>query len=299
MLLAVIFKNPLSEWIYSRNIPLLTYSSAGRMWYGVNLAAAVLLVMGLEQWTERKIKWGIIAAIGILGIITGVVAIWAGQGFGNVIARNLVIPVGMAAVLTGLTRLENRWAVLIIAILLMLDLGRYYRKYNPIVPPGLVFPETKMTRFLRDQPGRFKIAKPKSEILPSNTWMYYRLESIEGYDPMQPLEYARLMNTVSGHPLTNKPTRYSELENFVPEKLSEMGVKFLVTAKYKWRDELEKAKWKLVFDDPEGQVWENPQAKMIKEVTNYWPEGLSEGAIITAMALGVLIATGRKDSAVI
>lgn len=99
-------------------------------------------------------------------------------------------------------------------ILITFDLGRYFLKFNPFVPQKIIFPEVPALNFLQKQPGVFRIGREHAEVLPPNTWMGYKLQSLEGYDPLYLNRYGKFIHYLNGGDIrTGNSARYAELSS--------------------------------------------------------------------------------------
>lgn len=273
------YKNPLTVWIYSFKVPLLTYSNASRILFLTSLSAGILAAFSMEQLQpEKKSTRRFIYSCAALLVIVLALMGWAGLIGSRVdprwliSARNLIIPAGILFLCVILLwKVKNRFLVgLIIVTLLYLDLGRYFLKYNPFVSVSLVFPTTQVIDFLQKQPQPFRIARVDPEALPPNTWTAYGIESVEGYDPMVTGNYARFMNLANGKLYQDGVNRYVETRLFPSKFLDTLNVKYVLAVK---RDEkgstggsiinqqLLSYGYKVAFEDKSTVVLENPFVK--------------------------------------
>jgi hypothetical protein len=78
------------------------------------------------------------------------------------------------------------WGVLRVAALAVacLDLYAFARGFNPSAPPERIFPPTRVTDWLAQQPGPFRIWCVDKGALPAETAGLYGLEDVRGYDAM-------------------------------------------------------------------------------------------------------------------
>jgi len=131
-----------------------------------------------------------------------------------------------------LIKLPKKIVIFLISFLLILDLYRFFSKHNPFVISSLVFPKTNAIEFLQNQEKPFRITTTSNTLLPPNSWDYYKLESIEGYNPLRLLSYNQYFNLLNNNPYFSKPSRFSELENDPNSKyLDALNVKYIVSLK--------------------------------------------------------------------
>ncbi len=281
------FNNPISHFIYSLPIPILTNSSASRIFFLTSLSGAVLLAFSTQFYIlDKKFELflkrsnlALFSGLMILGIILALIIYWAKSYFPaetlghlKISLRNLAIPLlilGAFAVI--LKFFKRREIVVLIAVfILFLDLGRYFLKHNPFVDQALIYPKTPVIDFLQNQPGYFRIARADSEIMPPNTWMAYGLSSVEGYDPLSIERYSRFVNRANGGSFGAGISRYIEVKNYPSSFWDVLNTKYFLAVK---RDregrvkgdflnkKLEVSGFKKVFEDKNSVVLENPKVK--------------------------------------
>lgn len=281
------FDNILTRLIYSLPLPFITYSSAARIFFLTSFSGAILAALALENLKDqkfslflRRINFYFLGAL--IGIFLGFICLiyFAGQQSltqevvnYKVTIKNLILPIGISLVSLILIIVLRKkpkvivYSVLIILAISFIDLSRYFYKYNPFFASNLIFPSTPAIEYLQNQKGLFRIARLDSEILPPNTWTFYKLQSIEGYDPLISENYARLFNLVKSENYQSTLSRYREIDDFNPKYLNALNVKYLLSVKRDERNnvkggnynpELEKYGYKIVFEDGNSVISENP-----------------------------------------
>ncbi len=276
-----------TRFIYSQPLPLLTYSSASRIFFITSLSAGVLSGFGLHKLKEEQFRYyigrfaGVILAV-ITGIIVGIITIkFMTNGYKDdtevilllknlmVSIKNLVLPVGLLVTLFILTKFKNKVVIYLLIGLMFFDLSRYFLKHNPFVPSHLLFPKTDVTDFLQQQQQPFRIARTDLEAFPPNTWTAYGLESIEGYDPLALESYGRYFNKVNDRGFNSGIDRFMELNYYPSNFLDALNVKYLIAVK---RDEkgvipgellnyrLKDTDYQKIYEYKTVAVLENPHA---------------------------------------
>lgn len=288
--LILAIESPLTLWFYSQPLPLLTYSSASRIFFILSFAAGILVSLGITKFQEDKqfAKWtgrtGLILLAILSGILTGFLAViltvkdysYTSSDLVQMVAnfkvslKNSAVPV-LILLFLYITSLFSRkklviWVVVFVAFF---DLGRYFWKHTPFVPSNIVFPETPITQYLENQKGLFRVARADHDIFPPNTWLAYRLQSVEGYDPLSLESYGRYFNKVNGSPFSSSVGRFDELSNYPTPYLDALNVKYFMAVK---RDEngvipgdylsykLRSLEYKVLIDDRNSVILENPNA---------------------------------------
>ncbi len=247
--LLLAFDNPLSHYLYSFKIPLLTQSYASRLLFLTTFCSAILAAFSADQIIKnhdqpRFIKtliWvlsglcGIIIAFALLRfyifphLIAAIPPLIFDQFFKDdpfwkltnytILLKNITLPLVMilgaiifyyfTRLLRKITSLQNIFMYFII-IMIMLDLSRYFLKYTPFVSADTVYPVTPAIQYLQQQPGLFRVGREHAEVLPPNTWSAYGLSSIEGYDPLYLKDYGQFMHFLNTGNLDGDSSRYAE-----------------------------------------------------------------------------------------
>jgi len=261
------YRNPLSTFIFSLKIPLLTYSSASRIFYLTNFLTAILITFSLFSLKDKGFIKKVSLSFLFFIAITLISIFLVDQQHQLISLRNSVIPLGIlsSCLFFSFLKIKPKYLIFIFLLLYSFDMGRYFRKYNPLVSSHLVFPTTPVIDYLTNQPGTFRIAREKSALLPPNTWSYYNLESIEGYDPLRLLNYNRFFHLVDNEGYFNKAGRYSEIEDANPRFLDLLNVKYFLNIKPEEEgkkeiiiDRLRQHDYQTVFEDKSVEILENP-----------------------------------------
>ena len=264
LLLAI--ENPLSKLIFSLPLPLLTYSSASRLLFLTVLSSAILVSISFEKLNSSKFRHYLSIISLILIFATLLFIFFVPSQFRVIALRNSVLPIAMLVSLLVILKinLKTHIMVFILLALFSFDLGRYFRKYNPQVSNHLVFPTTPIIDFLKNQSGVFRVVRQRGPLLPPNTWAYYGLNSIEGYDPLRLLNYNRYFHLLENQPYLNKSSRYSELEDANPKFLDASNIKYFVALTKEERpnrpvvEKLLNHGYKKVFQSGSVEILENP-----------------------------------------
>lgn len=295
LVLVLAIDSPLTQWLYSQPLPFLTYSNASRIFFVMSLAAGVLAARGIDlldhsdyrHWLRRSLV-GLLAVF--IGVVVGIgIIFWLLKAqFGvsdvdlvlanlKVTLKNLVLPTGM--VLGGMVVVWGFWWIKkskhwllfgLITLMIVFDLSRYFLKINPFVSQQLVFPNTPVIDFLQTQRGNYRVARADKEAMPPNTWMPYKLQFVEGYDPLVSEDYVRYFKVLDKQGYNSGIDRFSELNNYPSLLLDAMNVKYFIGVKRneiaeigkgeKLNYRLEETNYKKVFEDKATVVMENPQA---------------------------------------
>lgn len=263
------YANPLSSWIFSKNLPLLTFSSASRIFFLLTLSGSVISAVSLD-----RLKSKLHVPIGLV-ILTLIILKNTPPQFIHIGLRNSLFPLTQLLIVIVISLLPRFRKILplIILILVVFDMSRYFRKFTPIISRNLVFPTTPVIDHLKHNLTGFRLINETDEIIPPNTWAYYGLSSPEGYDPLYSLNYNRFFKVAAGDDYYAKPHRYLDMRDARPEFLDILSVKYLV-AKTRSDDYLTPIKarvisagWKSDFTDKSVEIYINPN--VLPKVTSF------------------------------
>jgi len=73
------------------------------------------------------------------------------------------------------------------------DLFRFGWKFEPFTNKEYLYPSTSVMSFLKNQQGMFRVMSTDSRILPPNFSAMYKLQTLDGYDPLYLQRYGELM----------------------------------------------------------------------------------------------------------
>lgn len=281
-------EHPVTKFLYSQPLPLLTYSSASRIFFITSLSAAVLTGLAVTKLNEEKFrvsatKSAVILLSVIAGILLGMLFVLFILRFSipgketseliinfKVTFKNILIPIALLITFYIFVRFKIKFFVVLTVLLIFFDLSRYFLKHNPFVPQSLIFPETPVISFLQNQSSPYRIARADYEAFPPNTWVPYKIESIEGYDPLAFESYGRYFNKVNNRGYNSGIDRFMELRNYPNKFIDSLNVKFLIAVKRddkgvipgdKYSYRIDESGYKPVFEDKNTAVLENQNAK--------------------------------------
>lgn len=210
--LGLMMSNPISRLPFLLHVPVLSVLQPTRLMVIVDFSLAVLAAIGYDRSLKGgKISLKMSACIFSLGII----GLWAYVLFARffvhdlqllehiaVAKRNLIMPTFLIGVCAAWVfiypyikkRSVKTAAAIVVFVVILFDLYRFGWKYTPFTPSEFFFPRTKVITFLEQQPKPFRIMSLDDRILPPNASSYYGIESVEGYDPITPLQYDRFLS---------------------------------------------------------------------------------------------------------
>jgi hypothetical protein len=148
--------------------------------------------------------------------------------------KNLLLPSAVFGTILGVTifsryitrtPLQHLIPMVVIAIT-ALDLLRFGNKFLPFTPQEYLFPATKTTTFLEKQQQPFRILSLNSEILPPNFSTMYKVQSVEGYDPLYTEWYGQYISVLErGEGKTDSMIRFNRM--ILPRRITEDQLHFM------------------------------------------------------------------------
>ena len=280
--LILAFDNPISRLIYQFGLPLLSTGYASRWLIVTAFSGAFLSAMALEELNRKKIALFLLFGVGTL-VVVGFL-IWAAIiplkfALIPVAIRNLILPlVFMEAALFIVLFIKNRaWATWLLLALIVIDLGRFGIKFTPFSSPEYTTRKLSVWEFVKKEGGLNRLVGETGPLLPANSWLYPRLYSPTGYDPLLIKDYAvffRGVNIgqnedqeVNGDLGKGYFTRYLNLSNLDSPFVDLLGVKYLLALKMDagkirpWgkinESKIDLGRYNPVFDDGTTVVLEN------------------------------------------
>lgn len=294
--LVLAFKNPLSQLVYIYKFPGISTGYASRWLILTSFSAAILAALGLDNADPKKLlRYGFFTLIWVSLIVIYSYMVKYPLGFPKsavesdmaeifrrmqISFRNTAIPLIFASLFVAVVFVfkKTKYLSLIILLLLVADLTRFSYKFLPFAPIRLSSSDMPSIKFLQKNIGNYRFEKESGPLMPSNTWINFRLMSPDGYDPLISKQYAtwfRVYNSDANQTKaqsalnTTSFTRYLEWTKYSSPMIDLSGVKYILAFKrdkagiihpegsqyyYNFPDK----KFKKVFDDGVVTVFENP-----------------------------------------
>jgi len=278
---------PFGKLPFELHIPLLSTSQPTRLLFVTDFSLAILCALGFDYFlAKRQKRIGIVlGALGGIFALTWIVVFH----FGSVLMisaenlhtakQNLVFPTALL-VLSSLTILflilyKNKkrtisWMLIgILLIITSFDLLRFAWKFTPFTPTKYLFPKTKTIQFLQSHLGNFRYMTTSDQILPPNFSTYYRLQSIDGYDPLYVLRYGEFIAALQrGKPNIMPPFGYNRIitpHTYESPLINLLGVKYVLSL-----TDLNSKNLIKVFQEGETRVYQNmsvfPRAFFVQQI---------------------------------
>lgn len=277
------FDNPISRLVYQLRVPLLSTGYASRWLIITAFSGAFLSASFVERIDQRKLKFVLLALLGILILIYGL--IWKkilpiDPANASVALRNLLLPISLlgAGAAVAVVVANKNLAKWLLLALVAFDLGRFTIKFTPFSDPGYTTRSIPVFEYIKSQTNIDRVISEGDPILPANTWMYSGLYSPTGYDPLLLKDYATFFHALNIGKTSFRDvesqfnnttyTRYLNLANLDSPLIDLVGAKYLLAVKYDpwgkirpWgninQSKLNPGRYKPVFEDGESVVLQN------------------------------------------
>ncbi len=299
--------------------------SLTRAFIFVNLSLAVLAGFGFEQLrqkTEQKgltrlAIWPVMIMGGVVlgtlasyqylryyinsvhpeGGVTSILNIWVSNYL--ISLRNLVIPavicVAILVIALGMIRFKGVRGLgsMLVMGILILEMFSYAWKITPFGERGFVFPSTPVLDFLESRPKPDRMLE--GEVIPSNMWMPYHLETAGGYDAVYPYvqaKYIALINNFND-PDTKPMLKVGKMYRYDSPLVDLANSRYILAHKYTKEGKVDPSgkifykfdlpEYKLVFEDRSVVVLENTQALPRAFMVTRWDSVTSDHELFTQL----------------
>lgn len=263
------FDNPFSRFLHTSSIFSSQAASAHRILILSNLGFAILATFGLDVIISKKINFrDILKAIAIPGLTLAIYLIFSlliltwpslypndGSTLTKINSnmhiglRNLVMPIfllGFTTIAFLFVKFKSKYSqitAIFLGLVCIAELFRFGWKFTPFTPRELVFPNTPVLQFLQQQQKPFRVNA--NDVVPINLIMPYGIETIEGYDAVYPLKFAKYISALNSSTTTSSVMgRYGLIFSSESTLLDLANVKYILALKRKVNGQV----------SPEGQI---------------------------------------------
>ena len=275
--LSLIFALPtfLAKLPFQLNLPFISTAQPTRLLFITDFSLSVMAALGLDYFLALKNRKYILPVLIFLGLCF--LGLWSfilrfhGQILSqenlNVVRQNLIFPtlifIIISTILLILIFLKHKKTstllIMLLVIVSIVDLFRFAWKFEPFTNKADFFPSTTVTSFLQNQEQPFRIMSTDSRILPPNFSIMYKLQTLDGYDPLYLQRYGELMVAAQrGKPDITPPFGFNRIitpHDIKSNILNLLGFKYVLSF-----DNLNDMQFKQVFTDGVVKVYKNNAA---------------------------------------
>lgn len=263
--------NPISALPFKVGIPFISSAQPTRLIFIIDFSLSILSAFGMEKLMQRRSKKILISVLGLIGLILAILFAISIKGenlFKNISVedlqiakRNLYFPIllfviNSVGIFTFIFIRNKQKNLILVALILItiLDLFRFGWKFTPFTPKQYLFPDTKALSFIKNDNSKYRIMSDDSRILPPNFSTIYRIESVEGYDPLYLRRYAELVSAIErGKPDISTPFGFNRIitpHNYNNPLVELLNVKYLLSL-----NEINDPKLTKVFQEGDTRVY--------------------------------------------
>jgi uncharacterized membrane protein YfhO len=254
-----------SEIPFQLHIPFVETSQPTRLLFLADFSLAVLAALGFDYLLKTTKKMHVIYPLIFVLTILAMLWIFIPKEHSLVVKNNLILPtllfVSSLFLFCGLIVFRNKRKLIIAICLLILivvsfDLLRFGWKFNSFTQKSYLYPSTEIISYLQKQKGQFRIATTDSKILPPNFSSVYRIESVDGYDPLYLKRYGELIAAMERNkPDISTPFGFNRIiapHNYNSRLMDLLGVKYILSLSV-----LDSPGLRKVFQEGQTLVYEN------------------------------------------
>lgn len=312
VLVGLMFSLPtgISSLPFALSIPFVSSAQPTRLLFAITFSLVVLVAFGVDYLSERrKISFKILLPILFVGLFF--IFLWSTVLFRlqilfprpeNLIIskRNLIFPsilfivsLVYLCILSIVKKEKFRQILFILGILIIgFDLVRFAQKFTPFVTANYVFPQTKIINFIQSQSGIFRVANLDRRIMPPNFFTHYKIQSIEGYDPLYLQNYAEYITALERDKSDIAPpfgfSRIITPHNYNSQLFDLLNVRYILSL-----DEVRSKKLVKIMEEGQTKLYINKESfdraffvKSVKAVSNdiqsLFSSNLKETAVVLA-----------------
>jgi uncharacterized membrane protein YfhO len=275
--LSLIFALPtfLSRLPFQLNLPFISTAQPTRLLFVTDFSLSVLAALGLDYFISLKNKKPIIYILAAVSLL--IVALWSfifvfhGNTLSlenlNVAKQNLILPTVLLVLVSVIILFmvfssRKKIMIFLLGILILitiLDLFRFGWKFEPFTNKEYLYPSTSVISYLQNQKGTFRVMANDSRIFPPNFSAMYKLQTMDGYDPLYLQRFGELMVAIQrGKPDVNSPFGFNRIitpHDITSSLLNVFGFKYVLSL-----DNIEDIQFKQVFTDGTVKIYENKAA---------------------------------------
>lgn len=273
LLIALLFatQNPISLIIYQNKIPFLSSAQPSRLIFLIIFCLSVFAAQGMDQLYKLQISFKKIIITSTMFTTLMVILymettynfdIFQPIDYAKNLAtaqRNLILPAILlffallVIIVSKFKLLPQKILLSILLVTTALELAYSANRFLSTSTSDMFYPNTSLIQFLKHDEGVFRFATTDDRIMPPNLSAVYKLQSVDGYDPLYLKNYAQLVSMIE----TGK-TEDIKFNRIIRPKNHKSNLFKLLNAKYILAlDELGDP-FKLVFHEGDSRVYIDP-----------------------------------------
>lgn len=277
--LSLIFSLPtiFAKLPFKFNLSFISTAQPTRLLFITDFSLSVLAAFGFDYFLSVKNKKSILYILGGFSILFAALWVFVLSFHGHLITsenlriakQNLILPtiifIGSSLVICLSLFLKEKkipafliFTSYILIAITVFDLFRFGWKFEPFTSKNYLFPSASVISYLQNQNPKepFRIMSTDSRILPPNFSIMYKIQTLDGYDPLYLQRYGELMAAAGrGLPNINPPFGFNRIitpQNFSSGIISLLNVKYILSL-----DQIKNTDLSQVFTDGTVSVYSN------------------------------------------
>lgn len=257
---------------YILNIPFLSTSQPTRLMFLTDFALSLLAAFGLDYFF--RVKKQIVYPLIFIILVNITLWFFISLNLKNsqtiilqnlfVARQNLILPTLLLTLIAFFiivfiymkSKLVKNLIIAILILITIFDLLRFAEKFTPFSKKDYLYPESKTILFLKNNIDHSRFMSTDLRILPPNFSTVYRLQSIEGYDPLYLRRYGELIAASERKkPDITPPLGFNRIitpHNYDSKIIDLLGVKYVLSL-----SDLNSQKLSKVFQEGQTRIYEN------------------------------------------
>lgn len=268
---------------YLLHIPFISNAQPTRLLVLTDFSLAVLSALGFDYFLKQK--KGLIFILSFLSIIfllLWMVILFGGKAFHiqaeflltakrNLLYSSSLYGVICISVVVSLIfkKIKIQYIIFVFLLISLVDLIRFGQKFTPFTNPAYLYPSTRAITFVKKNINNYRYMSTDSRIFPPNFGITYKLQSIDGYDPLYLKRYGELIASGErGRSDISSPFGFNRIitpHNPSAKFINLLGVKFIFSF-----SEIQNDQFKKVFEEGQTKVYLNkavfPRAFFVNQI---------------------------------
>ena len=265
------------------NFPFISTAQPTRLMFLIDFSLSVLAAFGFDYFISLKNKKAVLYILGAICLLFiglwGFVLVFHGSLITpenlRVAKQNLILPTILFVIVSALLLVQllffekyfknkGLYIILISCLLILVtvfDLFRFGWKFEPFTNKDYLYPSSSVISYLQNQNPKepFRVMSTDSRILPPNFSIMFKIQTLDGYDPLYLQRYGELMAAVGRQaPNINPPFGFNRIitpQNYLSAVISFMNVKYILSL-----EGIKNTNLSQVFTDGTIRVYENKLA---------------------------------------
>lgn len=279
LLLSLLFGLPtiVGKVPFLLHLPLLSTAQPTRLVFLIVFSLCVLSAFGASYVLKKStlsirtvlplfITGGIFSLLWII-VLLGSHSFFESSENILVAQRNLIFPtiifilvciLLIAGIIMKKQKTKEAIAILVI-LLVQFDLLRFSQKFTTFGSTKYLYPETSTLKLLQQDKGVFRVAVLDRRIMPPNFFTHYKIQTIEGYDPLYLKSYAEFIVALERNkPDISPPYGFNRI--ITPHNYDSQLFDFLNTKYVLSFEELSSPKLMKIHEEGETKIYRNTLA---------------------------------------